>query len=677
MAGGEAAVRRALQSVAESTGWTYSILWHLCPRQGALVWAEGHYNGAVKTRKTTAVHPGGGEDGQEEATASGAARRRSRQLRELYDSLAAAEDEAVAAPRRPSAAALAPEDLSEAEWFYLVCASYSFPPAVGLPGQAFARRGHVWLCGANKVDSKVFSRAILARTVACIPVDDGVLEIGTTEEVEEDIGLIQYARNIFMDQHGTTIVPTISGHSTSTPTTHINHRHHPFQQTKVENHILQPHNNADPTEGNRIGMEDDDEDRIDSETNNTENDPCQHHHQPLPLMDNVGNEQATLDAGSSELMRFQMSEMVRGGCSNQVDEEIPMLMVDEVVGQWNFHYQDLTGSSEFLQPSGGQDQDEDEAVVLPEHAHYVKTVVAILRHNACRQAQAAATTSTTVKTYRQAALSKNSPFSRWSRNDDVHGVLITHGGTPQRMLKSVLLGAPSRRRRHCGDDRGGGDAHQSPEPRTDDGEGTSSSRSRRGQQVHVLKERRRREKLNQRFVVLRSLVPFVTKMDRASILGDTIEYVKQLRRRIQELESPSPAAPARQPVDGGVGGGGSSTIPTTAAPAAACSTLQEGGQGHHRTARGGGGGGAEVQVSIIESDALVELQCPHREGLLLRVMQALHRDLRLEVTSVQASSAGDALVVELRAKVKEVNGRRSSITEVKRAIHHLIVSESD
>ena len=56
-------------------------------------------------------------------------------------------------------------------------------------------------------------------------------------------------------------------------------------------------------------------------------------------------------------------------------------------------------------------------------------------------------------------------------------------------------------------------------------------------------------------------------------------------------------------------------------------------------------------MSIIGSDALLELRCPHREGLLLRVMQALHQELRLEVTSVQASSAGDVLLAELRAKV--------------------------
>lgn len=32
-----------------------------------------------------------------------------------------------------------------------------------LPGKAFAQQRYVWLTGANEVDSKVFSRAILAK----------------------------------------------------------------------------------------------------------------------------------------------------------------------------------------------------------------------------------------------------------------------------------------------------------------------------------------------------------------------------------------------------------------------------------------------------------------------------------------------------------------------------------
>ena len=153
---------------------------------------------------------------------------------------------------------------------------------------------------------------------------------------------------------------------------------------------------------------------------------------------------------------------------------------------------------------------EDQAV-LAENAHYVETVLAILRFNACRQTQAASNT----KAY--LAVSKNSSFSRWTSwnhkaSNDLQSMLIPDEGTPQRMLKSILLGAPSSSHRSYR-----GDAVQSPEPR-DDGEGTS--RSRRGPVLvqaelsasHVLKERRRREKLNERFVMLRSLVPFVTKV---------------------------------------------------------------------------------------------------------------------------------------------------------------------
>ncbi|ONM52414.1 Transcription factor TT8 [Zea mays] len=656
--GGEAA-QKALQSVAQSTGWTYSLLWRLCPRQGALVWAEGYYNGAIRTRKTTMTtvrQPAGAEDAGDEETAL----RRSRQLKELYDSLAAGEaaydggggvgdpqqqhqqQVAVVPPPRRPVAALAPEDLTETEWFYLMCASYCFPPAVGLPGEAFVRRAHVWLCGANKADSKVFSRAILARTVACIPVDDGVLEIGTTEKVEEDIFLIQHVRNIFVDQHGAHIMPTtLSGYSTSTPTTQLNHQ--PFQtKTGISLNLGDEHNSE---------MEDDDDGRIDLE-NNTENDSTRRH---LPQDASVGNELETLNAESS-------GPMLIANLTAQ-DEYCPL---------HRFHSEDL--SSKYLQSSGAEDQ-----AAVAENAHYIKTVLTILRFNACRQTQAAS--SNIAKTY--LALSKNSPFSKWNwKRKGISSMLIPEG-TQQRMLKSVLLGAPSSSSHRT--------SSSAPETRGDDGEGTS--RSRRGpvpsqtelSASHVLKERRRREKLNEGFAMLRSLVPF---MDRASILGDTIEYVKQLRRRIQELESrarlvgsnqkttmaqpPPPAASTEERGRRQTSGGYLARAGTCsrAAEASGNSNL-----GEEPPAAAASDTDTEVQVSIIGSDALLELRCPHREGLLLRVMQALHQELRLEITYVQASSAGDVLLAKLRAKVKEVHGRRSSTTEVKRAIHLIVSSD--
>lgn len=54
---------------------------------------------------------------------------------------------------------------------------------------------------------------------------------------------------------------------------------------------------------------------------------------------------------------------------------------------------------------------------------------------------------------------------------------------------------------------------------------------------HVEAERQRREKLNQRFYALRAVVPNVSKMDKASLLGDAVSYINELQSRVQDIES--------------------------------------------------------------------------------------------------------------------------------------------
>nr|CAB3446561.1 unnamed protein product [Digitaria exilis] len=51
----------------------------------------------------------------------------------------------------------------------------------------------------------------------------------------------------------------------------------------------------------------------------------------------------------------------------------------------------------------------------------------------------------------------------------------------------------------------------------------------------VATERRRRRRLNDRLYALRSVVPNITKMDKASIIKDAIEYIQQLQQLERQL----------------------------------------------------------------------------------------------------------------------------------------------
>ncbi|CAF1706116.1 hypothetical protein Bca4012_004990 [Brassica carinata] len=53
---------------------------------------------------------------------------------------------------------------------------------------------------------------------------------------------------------------------------------------------------------------------------------------------------------------------------------------------------------------------------------------------------------------------------------------------------------------------------------------------------HIMAERRRREKLSQRFIALSTIVPGLKKTDKASVLGGTIKYLKHLQDRVRFLE---------------------------------------------------------------------------------------------------------------------------------------------
>ncbi|XP_042509720.1 transcription factor EAT1-like isoform X2 [Macadamia integrifolia] len=62
-------------------------------------------------------------------------------------------------------------------------------------------------------------------------------------------------------------------------------------------------------------------------------------------------------------------------------------------------------------------------------------------------------------------------------------------------------------------------------------------RAGRGRGTHNFStEKQRREQINEKYMALRALIPNPTKDDRASVVGDAIEYIKELLRTVDELK---------------------------------------------------------------------------------------------------------------------------------------------
>lgn len=143
-------------------------------------------------------------------------------------------------------------------------------------------------------------------------------------------------------------------------------------------------------------------------------------------------------------------------------------------------------------PVGTQEQD-----LSPEDAHYSETVSSVLRHNLKRWVGSSP--------FNDVIQSQKSAFSRWSSERDRLPVCSRGSCISQWLLKSVVLNI---RDLHCKLSDGSS-------PKSTDGEGGNRFQKGAAQEEisanHVLAERRRREKLNERFMILRSLVPFVTK----------------------------------------------------------------------------------------------------------------------------------------------------------------------
>lgn len=94
------------------------------------------------------------------------------------------------------------EEVTDTEWFFLVSMTQNFVNGSGLPGQAFLSNSMIWVSGAERLLGCECERARQAqvfgmKTLVCIPSENGVVELGSTEVIYQSLDLMNKVRVLF------------------------------------------------------------------------------------------------------------------------------------------------------------------------------------------------------------------------------------------------------------------------------------------------------------------------------------------------------------------------------------------------------------------------------------------------------------------------------------------------
>ncbi|KAM0830574.1 hypothetical protein ACQ4PT_066125 [Festuca glaucescens] len=217
--------------------------------------------------------------------------------------------------------------------------------------------------------------------------------------------------------------------------------------------------------------------------------------------------------------------------------------------------------------------------------------------------------------------SRSSCFAPWKRSlDSSEDMAASVAGESQKLLKKVVAGGAW----------------------TNEGGGGTARAQESNVKGHVMSERRRREKLNEMFLMLKSLVPSIHKVDKASILAETISYVRRLEQRIEELECRALSRPAETACQ--------KRHDVARNKISAGSKRKASEFGDANTEKGHDEGSTNVvNVTVMDKEVLLGVQCRWKELLMTRVFDAL-KALSLDVLSVQSSTLGGLLALKIRAQ---------------------------
>ncbi|KAI3451866.1 hypothetical protein Pfo_008531 [Paulownia fortunei] len=156
---------------------------------------------------------------------------------------------------------------------------------------------------------------------------------------------------------------------------------------------------------------------------------------------------------------------------------------------------------------------------------------------------------------------------------------------------------------------------------------------------HIMAERKRREQLSQRFIALSAIVPGLKKMDKTSVLGDTIKYLKHLQEKVQTLEEQA----AKQTMESVV-------------LVKKSQIVEDEGSSDEKSWGSDGQSLPEIEARVCDKSILLKIHCEKRKGVLVKLLAQVEK-LNMAVVNTSVTPFGSlALDITIIAEMNKEIG---------------------